>query len=67
MQTAVILLSEGMLMSEEQLWEQFQNSGSITDYLQLTAVRRQKEETEFADSEGCCTDAETNRRTGLLC
>lgn len=43
---------------EDQLWETFAASGSITDYLQYAA---QKGCNEFADSEGRRTDAEAGR------
>ncbi len=43
---------------EEQLWEQFQTSGSVADYLRYAA---QKGRNGFADSEGRRADAETGR------
>lgn len=42
-------------MTEETLWERFQKSGSIVDYLQYAA---QKGCRSIADSEGRCTDTE---------
>lgn len=45
-------------MQEELLWEQFQTSGSVADYLQYAAQKGCK---EFADSEGRCTDTEAGR------
>ncbi len=48
-------------MTEEQLWERFQTSGRIADYLQLTAVRRSKEEQGVADSQGCRSDTAAGR------
>ncbi|GEM_PF-2742042 len=43
---------------EEQLWAQFQESGSVADYLRYA---EEKGRNRFADSEGRRADAETGR------
>lgn len=45
-------------MTEEVLWEQFQTSGTVADYLQYAAQKGCK---GFADSEGRCADTEADR------
>ncbi len=45
---------------EERLWEQFQQTGAVADYLQYAAKKGSK---TLADSEGCCPGTETCRGT----